>query len=185
MNDQIAVERFSVSVIPEWLYSYLIKRGLSEQFLLEDCVLDERVSVDDLATIILLNSGFVDESKKGPCLSTYQLTSDILRNRITGKEDLEVKITAALNLSFSNRLKQELQQSLSAPCDDASLSYDFVVTGPKIWLVVKPGFLSCFEDSVSTLKFYRDYLSAVGQIASIGSVHQTEVFKWYVRELAA
>lgn len=182
------VDLHSVSIIPDWLYQYTSQKGIGTETFLSDIVLDDRLTMEDIAVILALNDAMTIGNDRVR-LSTYNLVDHITRPRPLFKEALDTKIRQAYMWSLSETIKKELETRFGAsssgdvPWGEAGLPYFFVASGPKIWLVVGIGFIQMLRNPETRLAFYRDYLSTVGKYVSFHSVNQTEVFARYVQEL--
>lgn len=187
-------EDFTVGVLPGNIYDYLQRKGGSGDLLLSKIFIDENLSVDDLATIFYVNrqwniSDMIWNKPEGtkPNNSNITIASWIIENEIKNMNQpdtprLASKVQSACSWAYSDRIEQDVTRYLSSVCSEASSSYEFVVTGPKIWLIVKSGFITMMRNPTTRLEFYRDYLKTVGKISPYGAL-QTDVFAHYVEEL--
>lgn len=189
-HDVVEISSFhSVNVIPEHIFRYLTRKGIGADYLISDLVLEDRLSVEEIATVLYLNACAFEETIKNTIrlghigLGTGCIESEIRARKLGDKHALNAKIDAAINLSYGQGVKTEVDRLLNAVCNETSPSYEFVTMGPKIWLIVKAGFLAMLKDPTKRLDFYRDYLKAVGQIAPFSSVARTDVFSQYVEEM--
>lgn len=192
-RDLWPVDQHSISVVPDWLYKYLTNKGLGADYLLSDLALDKNLSVEDLAIIIYLNGHefrYNHTDTPGaenpfpiPALASYHLGDEINRRRPINNERLMARIQSANNYAWTENVRKDVEERLGGICNENQPSYEFLVTGPKIWLIVKTGFLTMLKDPASRLSFYRDYLSTVGKIAPSRSVAHTAVFFNWVGEL--
>ena len=173
---------YQVNVIPETMYKYLTTKGLGADFLLSDLVLDERLSLDDIATLIFLNSPVQGEGFDFP-FSTHSVLDALIDLKLPNKENLNAKLQTALSWSFSDRVKNNALSMLNGVYNEASPSYEFIVTGPKIWLIVKSGFLTMLQNPLQRLNIYRDYLNTVRQHAPFNYVAKSGIYARYVREI--
>lgn len=173
----------SVNVIPEYLFKYLTRKGIGADYLLSDLAIDERISTNELATIIYLNTFYNNFSDEFASLGLGCIRSEIQSRKQVGLDVINTKIEAALTLSCGKDVEEEVRTLLNPVYNETSPSYDFVVMGTKIWLILKSGFLETLKDPVKSLDFYRDYLRTVGKIAIFNTVAQTDVFKQYMKAL--
>ena len=196
---------WSLTVLPYAMYKYLTRKGIGASYLLSDIVLKENLSQEDLAQLFYLNGpAFGEDTASLMGYGCQTGVSDINRFQISGNDVLNAKIRNAINWSFSKSVKDRTDAMLMGPkCADAghmepvpgvvaeenpvyseaSPPYEFLVTGPKIWLTVKSGFLALLKNPVSRLQFYRDYLATIGKVAPQSAVTATTVFAHYVKQV--
>lgn len=174
-----------IYIVPDWIYNYVAKKTIIGEHLLEKCIVDERLSIDDLASIFFLNNKFSCNSEKNAypkILNQDNMYECFTLVDVLGQE-YKSKVENARNWAYSDRIEQEVMSRLSAVCSETSSTYDFVVSGPKIWLIIKPGFLHTLQNSSKRLDFYRDFIKVIAKIAPTKDVLNTTVFSNYVEDL--
>lgn len=193
----LQVDGFSVNIVPDWIYNYLTRSGLGGENLMSNLVLDKRMSTEDIATVLYLNSHTNDTLSKvtvPPYLWSHcpDIWNEVTSFKIGDQDELNAKIRVARDLAYVEDTRKQVDTRLSTKvdqnnplCSETSSSYDFVVTGPKIWLIVKPGFLTMMENPKARLDFYRDYLSTVSKVVSMQSVVALPAYVQYVKEVLA
>ncbi len=182
---------FAINVAPEYIYQYLSKRGIGNDFLITREIVENRLSTEDLATLFYVNRSDLDiEIDKDMWLGTGHFISFIEEMRGVEGSALYNKINHARDLSYNKAVREQIQNNLKAVSDEkipqygeTSPSYEFIEMGPKIWLILKPGFLSELKDSKKKMQFYRDYLTAVGVVAPVAHVVNMNVYSHFVEQL--
>ena len=175
---------FDIAVVPEYLYKYLARKGLGADLMLSQVAIDQRLSTEEIALLIYLNGYDFERSLKHDLwLGCWNTTEEIRVHKKSSDLVLVAKIEAAFTMSYGQNVQKEADSLFNSVCNETSPSYDFVVMGTKIWLVLKAGFLTAFKDPMKRLQFYRDYIKSVGEITPFSTVADTSVFSHYVEEL--
>jgi len=175
---------YSITIIPDYIYHYLTKKVSGGDQLLNDLTIDQYLSVDDIATLIFLNNPFFLKVQKYGLNLGFNSSIDYLsKTRLSGQGPLDSKIKTALTWSYSDKIKEDTYNSLYGILDETNPSYEFIVTGPKIWLNVKSGFFTMLENPITRLNFYRDYLKTVEKTVLFACAANTDVFSYYVKEI--
>ena len=180
----------SVFVVPDWIFDHVMPKNWGVDYMFDSLVLEKRLSLDELATLFFLNSPCQDQYlAKDLCLSRdamHDFGNDV---RVKADEVLSARFNTAIRESFSDRIKAQVTSDLSGIFNETSPPYGFVVSGSKIWLIVKPGFVTLLGNKELRLKFCREYLDTVNKVVSSSGFNsyqelaQTGVFAHYVKEL--
>lgn len=190
----------SVMCIPEWTYQYLMKKMIGNDHLLDSVILDEKLSIDDIAVLIYLNCYKTDFYKDnlqlyaGSHLHIGGVYIEEIESKINNliekqNDKLKSKIKTAMDISSTKEFRKDVKERFTLPFDKYEemikyeKMYDYVVFGTNVWLVIKSGFVNIFNDSYKRLEFYRDYLRTINQISNLEFVASTNIFSNYIEEL--